>query len=133
MNKITKLLLSIAVLALSLASSSAPAAANNSVLFNGVCGTGGANSAVCQDSNNVNNNDPLLGSNGLLLKISAVIASIAGVAAVIVIIIAGLSFITSGGDAAKAQGARKSLLNAVIGVVVIVLSESIIAFVLSKV
>jgi hypothetical protein len=110
-------------------------------LFNGACSSGnggvGTNrSTLCQSDNvsgsNTNNN-PLLGANGLLLKISAIIALIAGIAAVIVIIVAGMRFITSGGDPAKAQGARSTLMNAIIGIVVIVISESIIGFVLSKV
>lgn len=111
---------------------------NNDALFNGVCGQGGtsANSVVCQDrgvpGNNANNN-PLLGSDGLLLKISGILALIAGVSAIIVIIISGLSFITSGGDPAKAQKARGTLTGALIGLVVIVLAESIIGFILSKV
>ena len=109
-----------------------PVLASNGGIFNGVCGPGGVgnSSTVCQDNSTTN---PLVGSNGLLLKISAVIALIAGVAAVIVILISGLSYITSGGDPAKAQRARGALVGALVGVVVIVLAESIIGFVLSRI
>ena len=100
-------------------------------LFNGACTGAGNASAVCQDDNSPTN--PLIGPNGVLLKVSAIIALIAGVAAVIVILISGLGFITSGGDPAKAQKARGALIGALVGLVIIVLAESIIGFVLSKV
>ena len=129
MSKLTKIILVTMTLIISLTPASALAA--NDVLFNGACSGGGANSAVCQDSGSSTN--PWLGSNGFLFKISAFIALIAGAAAVIVILISGLSFITSGGDSAKAQRARGSLIGALVGLVVIVLSETIIGFVLSKV
>jgi hypothetical protein len=129
MHKLTKIILVSMTMAVSFTPVSVLAASD--VLFNGVCGNGGGSSAVCQDSGSPAN--PWLGSTGFLFKISAFIALIAGVAAVIVILISGLSFITSGGDSAKAQRARGSLIGALIGLVVIVLSETIIGFVLSKV
>jgi hypothetical protein len=131
-----KILLAIVSVAVFLSPATGAAASNSDVLFNGVCSSGGDSSAVCQDdrvSGNSSKSNPLLGSNGLLLKISAIMAVIGGVAATIVAIVSGLRFITSGGDPAKAQSARATLLNAIIGVVVIVLAESIIAFVLSRV
>ncbi len=113
------------------------APANNDALFNSVCSQGSsANSALCQDqglSGNSASNNPLLGPDGLLLKISGILALIAGISAIIVIIISGMSFITSGGDPAKAQKARGTLIGALVGLVVIVLAESIIGFVLSRV
>jgi hypothetical protein len=139
MSNLLKILL-IPALLLVLCIMPAQAMASNA-LFNGACsssngGIGANTSTLCQSDNvsgsSVKNN-PLLGANGLLLKISTIIALIAGIAAVIVTIVAGMRFITSGGDPAKAQGARATLLNALIGVVIIIVAESIIGFVLSKV
>src|SRR5665213_2660785 len=127
MSKLTKIILVTMTLIISFTPVSALAA--NDVLFNGDCSSGGATSAVCQDSSSSTN--PWLGSTGLLFKVSSLIALIAGVAAIIVILIAGMSFITSGGDPAKAQRARGALFGALIGLAVIVLAESIIGFVLS--
>ena len=128
MRKLTKIILIATILVISI--TPVPVLASNSGLFNGVCSNGGGNSAVCQNNSTTN---PLVGPNGLLLKVSEIIALIAGVAAVIVILISGLSFITSGGDPAKAQKARGAMIGALVGLVIIVLAESIIGFVLSRV
>jgi hypothetical protein len=110
---------------------STTAFASSDVLFNNACSNGSTeNSAICQDDNQTNN--PLIGSNGLVRTIANVIAVVAGATAVIVIIISGLRYITSGGDPAKAASARSALIFAVAGIVVIVLADSIISFVLSK-
>jgi hypothetical protein len=66
-------------------------------------------------------------------KVSLVISFIAGVAAVIVILVAGVMFVTASGDAAKAANARKTIIGAVIGLVIIAVSEALVIFVVSKV
>jgi hypothetical protein len=135
MSKKVKILLSVvSVLVFFLPATAA--AANSDALFSGVCNSGGSSSAVCQGdgvSGSSAKDNPLLGSNGLLIKISAIMAVIGGLSAMIVAIVAGLKYVTSGGDPAKAQGATRTLVNAIIGIVVIVLAESIIAFVLSRI
>ena len=86
-----------------------PTIASADVLFNNVCSGSGSNSTVCQERVSGSNpsSNPLIGPNGLLLKISFIIATIAGIAAVIVIIVSGLRFITSGGDPAKTPRCRR--------------------------
>jgi|GEM_PF-1539801 hypothetical protein len=137
MRSLIKILLASTILVVFLAPATALATVtgNNDTLFNNVCSGSGANSVVCQDGGVSGSNassNPLLGPDGLLLKISGVIAVIAGVAAVIVVIVSGMRYITSGGDPAQAKGARSQLTNALIGIVIIILSESIIAFLLSR-
>lgn len=58
---------------------------------------------------------------------------IIGVIAVIVIIISGLSFITSGGDSNKVATAKNSIIYALIGLVVVVFAEVIVHFVINTV
>lgn len=53
----------------------------------------------------------------------------AGIVAVVLIIISGIKFITSGGEAKQAEGARKTLTWAIIGLVLILLSFAIIKFI----
>lgn len=129
MRRLTKIILLVTALSVCFIPVSTLAASNG--LFNNECSNGGSSSVVCQEDGSTTN--PLIGPNGLLLKISAIIALIAGGAAIIVILISGLSFITSGGDPAKAQKARGALMGALIGLAVIALAEGIIGFVLSKV
>jgi Type IV secretion system pilin len=62
-----------------------------------------------------------------------ILTLIAGIAAVIMIIVAGLKFITSGGDASAVSSAKNSLVYALVGVVVVALAQFIVHFVLGKV
>lgn len=95
-----------------------------------VC-TGGAasESAFCKDQTTEN---PLTGPNGVLLKVVQLIAVLAGIAAIIVIVVSGLQFVLSSGDPAKTQAAKSTLVYALVGLVVIALSGTIVSFVLSR-
>lgn len=53
----------------------------------------------------------------------------AGIVALILIIVAGIKFITSGGDSKQAEGARKTLTYAIIGLVLVLLSFGILKFI----
>ncbi len=57
---------------------------------------------------------------------------IVGIVAVIMIIIGGLKYITSGGDSSNISSAKSTILYAIIGLVVVALSQVIVRFVLNK-
>jgi len=57
---------------------------------------------------------------------------IAGVVAIFMMIIAGLRFITSSGSSDGVKSARNTILYAAIGIVIVIISEAIIRFVLSR-
>lgn len=57
----------------------------------------------------------------IITNIVTVLLVLAGIVAVFMIIYSGLKFVTSGGDAKQAEGARKTLTFAVIGLVVVML------------
>lgn len=100
--------------------------------FGGVdCGGNRTNSAVCSDAKG--KDDPISGANGLILKITNIVAVIAGVAAVVIIILAGLRFIQSGGSSEDIAGARRSIIYASVGLVVIVLARALIGLILSTI
>ncbi|HJQ09228.1 MAG TPA: hypothetical protein VJ836_07155 [Candidatus Saccharimonadales bacterium] len=86
-------------------------------------------SPVCKTTGN----DPLGGRNGLLYRAAMVVAAVSAAAAVIVIIISGFRYVTAGDDSNKATSARKAIIAAVIGLVVIALAQTVIAFVISGV
>ena len=90
-------------------------------------------SNACDDRVNSGDPSPLTGLNGVLYRISTIVAVIAGVIAVIMIIVAGLRYVTSGGDAQKAAEAKKTILGAIIGIVVILAAQTIITFVVRRV
>lgn len=92
------------------------------------CDGQGSNSTVCQAQKT--NGNPVIGEDGLLLKVANVIAIVAGIAAVLVIMVAGLRMITSNGNAEEVTGARRAIVYTVVGLVVIVLARTIIALVI---
>lgn len=128
MSSSIKRFIAVFVLCLSLVGlSGGPAYAFNPL--RDACATsGGGTSTACSATNT----DPITGPNGVLHKASLVIATLAGVAAVIVIVISGFQFVTSSGEPQKAAAARSALIGAIVGLVIIVLAESMVLFVLNK-
>lgn len=70
--------------------------------------------------------------NRLITQILNLISFVAGIAAVVMIIVAGVKFITSQGESANIASARNTILYAIIGLVVVGLSQFIVRFVLTK-
>lgn len=66
----------------------------------------------------------------IILNAFNIVIVIAGVIFMILLLIGGLQYLTSGGDEDNATKARKLLLNAVIGIVIIVVSWAVGNFVL---
>jgi hypothetical protein len=98
--------------------------------FEDVCKDGAAqDSAVCKDKDG--SKDPITGSDGILIKITNLVAIIAGVAATIVLILAGLRFIQSSGNSEEVAGARRTIIYASVGLVVIVLARTLIVLVIA--
>jgi hypothetical protein len=61
-----------------------------------------------------------------------ILSWIAGIAAVIMIIVAGLKYVTSGGDSSSIASAKTSLIYALIGIIVVALAQTIVRFVLGR-
>lgn len=111
---------------------SVPALASSYNYFSPCTNPAVKSSTVCQTVTAVNPK----GSNPIILIIKAVIeviSFITGAAAVILIVIAAIKFVTAGGKAEAVASARASLTYALIGVAVVVLAQSIVAFVLDKI
>lgn len=77
--------------------------------------------------------DPASRVNSLLEDVINIFSLIVGVVAVIMIIIGGLRYITSGGDAGNITGAKNTILYAIIGLVIVALAQVIVRFVLGRV
>lgn len=71
--------------------------------------------------------------NSTVTLVINILSFIVGLAAVIVIIIAGLRYITSGGDSSSVSGAKNAIIYAVIGLVIVALAQVIVQFVLNRV
>ena len=96
--------------------------------FAPVCDTTTASSAVCSQQGDT----AILGSNGIIAKITNLLAFVAGAAAVIFILIGSFKMVASGGDSAGVAKARNTIFNAAIGLVIIIAGTFIIDFVVSK-
>lgn len=70
--------------------------------------------------------------NGIIEVVLNVLSIIAGVIAVIMIIIAGLKFITSQGDPGSVSSARNTAIYAIIGIVIVLISQVIVRFVINE-
>jgi len=75
---------------------------------------------------------PEISSEQLIVNILNIVYFIAGIVAVIVIVIAGLTFVTSSGDAAKVKKARTAIFDASVGLVVIMMAFTITYFVIGR-
>jgi heme/copper-type cytochrome/quinol oxidase subunit 2 len=63
---------------------------------------------------------------GFILRIINIALAIAGLVAVLFLIIGGFRYITAGGNEESGESARKIITNAIIGIVVIILSFVIV-------
>jgi preprotein translocase subunit SecG len=87
-------------------------------------------SAICQSSGTAN---PISGPGGVIHNLTNVIAVVAGAVAIIVIILGGISYITSNGDAEKVGKAKRAIIYAAVGLIIIVTAQAIIKLVISGV
>lgn len=117
------------------AAPSSPAAAAYDV-FNGVdCSKAGAKAgdptaaAVCVEKGS---GDPISGDGGVLIKISNIIAFVAGIAATIMIIIGGIKYVLSDGDSGKISSAKSTIIGALIGLIIVVIARTLINYVVIR-
>ena len=74
----------------------------------------------------------LFGSSGIFSTITNVLLFILGAVSVIMIIIGGLRYVVSGGNSANVTAAKNTILYAIVGIVIAMLSYAIINFVLGS-
>jgi hypothetical protein len=72
----------------------------------------------------------LFGSSGVFKTITNVLLYILGAISVIMIIIGGLRYVISGGNSTNVTAAKNTILYAIVGVIIAILSYAIINFVL---
>lgn len=82
----------------------------------------GTSAAACDDN----------GVTNILRTAVNILGVVAGIAAVIMIIISGFRYITSGGDSGKVSAAKNALIYALVGLVIVALSQFLVHFVLKS-
>lgn len=71
--------------------------------------------------------------NDLLTKIIDILSVLVGAVAVIMLIVAGFRFVSSAGSETAVAGARKTVLYALIGLVLVAIAQTIVHFVLNNI
>ena len=96
----------------------------------------GAGTGIDPSGSIKNSNAGIDGSDGLendITKIINAIIAVLGILAVVVIILGGIQYMTSNGDAGKVKKAKDTILYGVIGLIIVILSAAIVNFVIFKV
>lgn len=76
--------------------------------------------------------DNLFAVNGIFQQISNTLIFLVGAIAVIMLIIGGLRYVTSNGEAASIKGAKDTITYAIIGIVIAILSFAAVSFVIGR-
>jgi len=92
------------------------------------CGSA-STSAVCTTKPQGN---PIAGPDGILIKITNIIAFIAGIAVVIMLIIGGLRYVLADGESNDVASAKNTIIYALVGIFVIAVARTLIVFVVSR-
>lgn len=86
-------------------------------------GIGEANDGSCGNGADLTN---------VIRNIINIFSIIVGIVAVIMIMVSGFKFITAGGDSGNVTSAKHTLVYAIVGLIVVALSQFIVKFVLDK-
>ncbi|MGC1176500.1 MAG: pilin [Candidatus Saccharimonadales bacterium] len=95
-----------------------------------VCNSVNAQEGNTDEKGNYNNNNPIV---NIIKAAINVLSLIIGAAAIIGVIVSGLRMVASGGDSNAVASARSGLMYSLIGIAVVLLAQSLVVFVLSKV
>ncbi len=123
-EKFKRFVLLVALLLGVVALPTAPVNAINVIKDKTVCTAGTQKTSVCADKDETINDTVSTLVNVLLFAI--------GIVSVIMIIVGGLRYVTSNGDASKVTAAKNTVLYSVIGLVVALLAFAIVNFVVAQ-
>lgn len=74
----------------------------------------------------------LFGQTGMFRTITNVLLYLIGAISVIMLIVGGLRYVVSGGDSTAVQGAKNTILYAIVGIVIAILAYAVVSFVISS-
>lgn len=98
--------------------------------FGGIeCNGRAQNSTVCADRSQTE--DTISGADGIIIRIANIMAAIGGMIAIIIIVLSGLRFVQSGGSSEDITGARRALIYAIVGLVVIAIARLLVQLIVS--
>ncbi len=133
-KKLTILLSALSILIAGIAMTSHTAMAID--VLKGPCSGSASSAAVCQDYSNQTksgNPNPIFGPGSIIDKVVFVLSIIVGVASIVMVIIGGMGMVFSGGDSKKVSEGSKTVIMALVGLVVAGLAQALVAFVLNRI
>ena len=74
----------------------------------------------------------LFGQNSIFVTVTNILLFIIGAIAVIMLIIGGIRYVVSGGDSTAVQGAKNTILYAIVGIVICLLAYAVVSFVIGS-
>ncbi len=74
----------------------------------------------------------LFGPSGTFQTITNVLLFVVGAISVIMLIIGGIRYVVSGGDSTAVQGAKNTILYAIVGIVICLLAYAVVSFVIGS-
>ena len=102
--------------------------------FGKVCDESTADSSVCQDNKEAKANpfNPISGKDGVLFTAVRILSSLVGVISVIMILFGSIKYITAGGEANSVASAKRTIIYALVGVLVAALAQGLIIFIVNS-
>jgi hypothetical protein len=94
------------------------------------CTGGGSGSTVCQTTGS---DDPIAGPNGIIVKVTQILAVVAGITSIVFLVWGGFKYIKSNGDSSAVASAKSTIMAALIGLILSALAAPIVSFVVGKV
>jgi type IV secretory pathway VirB2 component (pilin) len=88
-------------------------------------------SEICTSANSTE--DPVSGKKSIFRTVANLLTIAAGAIAVVMIIISGITMITSSGDSGKVKKSRDTIIYVVVGIFVVILSRSIVLFIVDRI
>lgn len=92
-----------------------------------ICNSSTAKSAYCSSATPQSN--PVSSQIGAVVSI---LSDIAGIIAILTVVISGIRYATSAGDANKANSAKSHLINALIGLLIVVLADTVVSLIIGR-
>lgn len=91
-------------------------------------------SEVCNEASEAQSpaTNPITGTESVILRVADLLSFIAGVIAVIMIIIGGITMITSAGDSGKVKKSRDTIIFSIIGIIVVISARAIVIFIVGN-
>lgn len=105
------------------------------LLTSGVAHAMGFNLGMADGANaakGINQVTNLFGQTGTFRTLTNVMLYLIGAISVIMLIVGGLRYVVSGGESTAVQGAKNTILYAIVGIIVAILAYAVVSFVITS-